>query len=57
MPSNPVMVSHTVAVGQALPAEIVLTPIPDSPSYAYAVVNQQRVIVEPTSRVVLRIID
>jgi hypothetical protein len=28
LPSNPVMVSHTVAVGQALPAEIVLTPVP-----------------------------
>jgi hypothetical protein len=57
MPSNPVMVSHTVAVGQALPAEIVLTPVPGSASYAYAVVNQQRVIVDPMSRMVVQVIN
>jgi hypothetical protein len=56
LPSNPVMVSHTVAVGQALPAEIVLTPVPGSASYAYAVVNQQRVIVDTMSRMVVQVI-
>jgi hypothetical protein len=56
LPANPVMVSVEVKVGQTLPGEIVLTPVPNTQNYAFAVVNQQRVIVEPASRVVLDVI-
>jgi hypothetical protein len=41
---------------QLLPREIVLTPVVGTHSYAYSVVNQQRVIVEPMSRVVVQVI-
>jgi hypothetical protein len=45
-----------VVVGQPLPATVVVTPIPDDPTYAYAVVNDERVIVEPSSRKVIQVI-
>ena len=40
----------------SLPETVVVTPIPDDPKYAYAIVNDQRVIVEPSSRTVIQVI-
>lgn len=45
-----------IVVGQPLPETVVVTPIPDDPTYAYAVVNDERVIVEPSSRKVIQVI-
>ncbi|CAN7677112.1 DUF1236 domain-containing protein [Rhizobium sp. LjRoot98] len=56
VPSTRVVVKEKVVVGQPLPETIVVTPIPDDPKYAYAVVNDERVIVEPSSRKVIQVI-
>ncbi|PLU47085.1 hypothetical protein BMJ23_32625 [Sinorhizobium medicae] len=34
-----------------------LTPVPENPTYAYAVVNERRVIVEPKSRTVVQVVN
>jgi hypothetical protein len=57
MPSDTVVVRERVVVGQPLPETVVVTPVPDNPKYAYAVVNHERVIVEPSSRKVIQVID
>ncbi|RWX04489.1 DUF1236 domain-containing protein [Rhizobium hidalgonense] len=57
IPSERVVVKEKVVVGQPLPETVVVTPIPDDPKYAYAIVNDQRVIVEPSSRKVIQVIQ
>ncbi|MBX4926469.1 DUF1236 domain-containing protein [Rhizobium binae] len=54
---NRVVVKQKVVVGEPLPETVVVTPVPDDPKYAYAVVNDQRVIVEPSSRKVIQIVQ
>ena len=56
-PSARVVVKQKVVIGQPLPATVVVTPVPDNPKYAYAVVNDERVIVEPSSRKVIQVIN
>nr|WP_064251270.1 DUF1236 domain-containing protein [Rhizobium leguminosarum]OAP88363.1 hypothetical protein A4U53_09670 [Rhizobium leguminosarum] len=55
-PSARVVVKEKIVVGQPLPETVVVTPVPDDPTYAYAVVNDERVIVEPSSRKVIQVI-
>lgn len=55
-PSARVVVKEKIVVGQPLPETVVVTPIPDDPTYAYAVVNDERIIVEPSSRKVIQVI-
>jgi hypothetical protein len=52
-----VVVRERIVVGQPLPSAVVLHTVPDYPNYRYAVVNNQRVIVEPRTRKVIRIIE
>jgi len=40
-----------------LPAEVELRPVPRYTEYRYAVVNDRRVIVDPRTRKVIKIID
>ncbi|MDU0310320.1 DUF1236 domain-containing protein [Rhizobium sp. 10PS4] len=56
-PTERVVVKERVVVGQPLPETVVVTPIPDDPNYAYAIINDQRVIVEPSSRKVIQVIQ
>ena len=56
-PQARVVVEEKIVVGQPLPETIVLTPVPDNPKFAYAVVNDERVIVEPSSRKVIRVLN
>ncbi|TCU26755.1 uncharacterized protein DUF1236 [Rhizobium azibense] len=56
-PAERVVVREKVVVGQPLPETVVVTPVPDDPKYAYAIVNDQRVIVEPSSRKVIQVIQ
>jgi hypothetical protein len=56
-PADTVVVHEKVAVGAALPSTVVVQPVPENPKYAYAIVNKQRVIVEPSSRKVIQVID
>lgn len=52
-----VVVRERVVVGEPLPETVVLRPVPSHMEYRYAVVNDRRVIVEPRTRRVIRIID
>ena len=45
-----------LTVGQPLPETVVIRPVPNYDSYGYAIVNQQRVIVDPRSRKVVEIL-
>jgi hypothetical protein len=56
-PAEDVVVQRKVVVGEALPETVVVMPVPDQPKYAYAVVNHQRVIVQPSSRKVVQVIQ
>lgn len=51
-----VTVRERVVVGQPLPASVELRTIPNHTEYRYAVVNNERVIVEPRSRKVIKIV-
>ena len=56
--SEPSVVVHErVVVGEPLPPTVVLHPVPNYRAYDYAVVNDRRVIVEPRTRRVVRILD
>ena len=50
-------VEERVVVGQPLPAAVELRTIPNHTEYRYAVVNHQRVIVEPRTRKVIKVIN
>ena len=52
-----VVVRERVVVGEPLPPSVQLRVVPSHTEYRYAVVNNQRVIVDPGSRRVLRIIE
>jgi hypothetical protein len=56
-PSTRVVVKEKVVVGQPLPETVVVTPVPENPKYSYAIVNDERVIVEPSSRKVIQVIN
>ncbi|MDF0699195.1 DUF1236 domain-containing protein [Rhizobium sp. MC63] len=56
-PAEQVIVREPVKVGVALPADVVVTPVPDNPKYGYVVMGQERVIVEPQTRRVVQIIE
>src|SRR5215472_7932402 len=52
-----VVVRERVIVGEPLPPEVELRPVPNYTDYRYAVVNDRRVIVEPRTRKVIKIIE
>ncbi len=52
-----IVVEQPVVVGKAISREVVLTPIPDEPRYAYTVVNEQRIIVDPETNTVVRVLN
>ena len=52
-----VVVHEHVVGGEPLPPEVVLRPVPHYTEYRYAVVNDRRVIVEPRTRRVIKIIE
>ncbi|MDE1936182.1 DUF1236 domain-containing protein [Bradyrhizobium sp.] len=52
-----VVVEEPVVIGEPLPATVEVRPVPGYVDYRYAVVNNRRVIVEPRTRRVIRIIQ
>ena len=52
-----VVVRERVVLGEPLPPSVELRTVPSHTEYRYAIVNDQRVIVEPRTRKVIRIID
>jgi hypothetical protein len=57
VPANPVIIEEVVEVGRPLPKSVVLTPVPEDPTYAYAVVNERRVIVDPKTYTVVQVLN
>ena len=55
-PTTRVVVKEKVVVGQPLPETVVVTPVPDDPKYAYAIVHDQRAPVEPSPRQLIQVI-
>lgn len=52
-----VAIEGEIVVGQPLPETVEIHTIPDQPDYAYAVVNDQRVIVKPADRTVIQVLQ
>jgi hypothetical protein len=52
-----VVVQERVVVGEPLPPTVELRPVPRYTEYRYAVVNDRRVIVDPRTRRVIKIIE
>jgi len=52
-----VVVREEVVVGRPLPPTVELRTVPRHTEYRYAVVNDRRVIVDPRTRTVVRILD
>jgi hypothetical protein len=52
-----VTVRERVVVGEPLPDTVVLRTVPSHTEYRYAIVNDRRVIVEPRTRKVIKVID
>ncbi len=56
-PTTSVTIEQPIAVGKPVPETVVLTPVPSNTRYSYAVVNKQRVIVDPQTHTVVQVID
>ena len=52
-----VVVQERVVVGEPLPPSVELRVVPNHTEYRYAVVNDRRVIVEPRTRKVIKVIE
>jgi len=52
-PADVVVIEQPLTVGEPIPQTVILTPIPEDPTYAYAIVNDQRVIVDPATNVIV----
>ncbi|MCG5485619.1 MAG: DUF1236 domain-containing protein [Sinorhizobium meliloti] len=57
VPADTVVLQERIAVGRPLPRTVALTPVPENPSYAFAVVNNQRVIVDPRTYTVVQVVQ
>lgn len=57
LPAERVVIEEQVVVGATLPPTVIVQPIPDDPRYAYAFVNEQRLIIEPSSRTVIQVVN
>lgn len=56
VPADRIMLRQPIVVGKPIPRHVVLTPVPESPEYAYVVVNEQRVIVDPQTYTVVQVL-
>ncbi|WP_349435681.1 DUF1236 domain-containing protein [Pararhizobium sp. A13] len=52
-----VVTEQPMVVGKPIPRDVVLVPVPEDTRYAYAIVNNQRVIVDPKTHTVVRIMQ
>jgi Protein of unknown function (DUF1236) len=52
-----VTIQEPVVVGEPLPAAVEVRPVPGYTEYRYAIVNDQRLIVDPRTRRVIRVIE
>jgi hypothetical protein len=58
LPAQPsVTYTQPVVVGQVLPQTVTVYPVPQYRQYDYAVINNHRVIIDPATRRVVRVIE
>lgn len=56
-PERYVVLERPIAIGERIPDTVVLTPVPDAPPYAYAFVNDHRVLVDLHTNTIVQIYD
>ncbi len=56
-PTAAITIEQPIVVGKSIPETVVLTPVPTNTRYSYAVVNEQRVIVDPKTNTVVQIVE
>jgi hypothetical protein len=52
-----VTIRERVVVGEPLPETVVVRPVPRHTEYRYAVVNDRRVIVDPRTRRIIKVVE
>ena len=57
VPQTKVVVQERVKVGATLPESVVIERVPNNDKYAFAFVNDQRVIVDPRTRRIIRVVE
>ncbi|MDE1187838.1 MAG: DUF1236 domain-containing protein [Pantoea sp.] len=57
VPPATVVVSDPVVVGEPIPSDVQVITVPDHPRYAYAIINNQRVIIEPHTHKVVEVVQ
>ena len=55
-PANAVEIQQPIVVGKAIPNDVEVVPVPEDPRYGYAIVNNERLIVEPKHRTVIQVL-
>jgi hypothetical protein len=56
-PTAAITIEQPIVVGEPIPDTVILTPVPTNTRYSYAVVNKQRVIVDPQTNTVVQIVE
>jgi hypothetical protein len=56
-PEPSVVYSQPVVVGQALPQTVTVYPVPQYQQYDYTIINNHRVIIDPRTRRIVRVIE
>jgi hypothetical protein len=49
--------TQPVVVGQALPENVTVYPVPQYQQYDYTIINNHRVIIDPRTRRIVRVVD
>ncbi|MDK1494201.1 DUF1236 domain-containing protein [Sinorhizobium sp. 7-81] len=57
LPPSPLVLKEEIVVGKPVPETVLLTPVPEDKRYAYAVVNQKRVIAHLRTRTVVQLVQ
>ena len=57
IPSDTVVLQQPIVVGKPVPSNIIVQPVPDDDTYSYAIVNNQRVIIDPQTNTVVQVLQ
>jgi hypothetical protein len=56
-PMDETTIEGDIVIGSSLPDTVVIKNVPDNDGFGYTVVNKRRIIVEPKTRKVVKIIE
>jgi hypothetical protein len=57
IPEDTIVIQQPIVVGKPLPSNVTVQPVPSNERFAYAVVNKQRVIVDPQTNTVIQVVE